>query len=123
MDQIESTRTVIVTGGGSGIGRATAEAFARGGCRVAIVGRDGEKLRQVAEKLGPSAIWHRADVSQRDQVLDAIEAIVGEFIKIDVLVNNAGLMRAVTTEMPLEEAENHWDQVVDVNLKGAFLMA
>lgn len=123
MEPMKTTRTVIITGGGSGIGRAAAEAFVRKGCRVGVIGRDEDKLRQVAEKLGPLATWHRADVSQRNQVLDAVKAIVEQFAKVDVLINNAGLMQAITTEMPLEEAEIHWDEVVGVNLKGSFLMA
>ena len=123
MQMTETTRTVIVTGGASGIGRATAEAFVRDGYRVAIIGRDDKKLQRVAEDLHPAATWHRADVSQRDQVVNAVRAVVDEFARIDILINNAGSMSAVNTEMPIEEAEVHWDEVIQVNLKGSFLMA
>lgn len=116
-------RTIVITGGGSGIGRAAAEAFARAGDRVVILGRREEKLRAVAQSLGPSVGWQRVDVSQRDSVAAGAAAIAGRFGRIDVLVNNAGFVLGITTQTPLAEAERLWDEVVDVNLKGAFLMA
>lgn len=116
-------RTSIVTGGGSGIGRATAGALVREGYRVAIFGRDEEKLRRVAGELGDMVVWRRADVGDRDRVVEAVASVVDEFGGIDVLVNNAGFVRGVTTEMPLDEAERNFDAEVGTNLKGAFLMA
>lgn len=121
----EKTRIIVITGGGSGIGRAAAEAFARQGERVVIIGRDAEKLRATAEALGPLVTWQRADVSQREQVKAAVQAIVEQFDGIDVLVNAAGTSAtpATRTDLPIEEAERNWDTDLDIHLKGSFLMA
>ena len=121
----EKTRIIVITGGGSGIGRAAAEAFARQGERVVIIGRDAEKLRATAEAFGPQVIWQRADVSQREQVKAAVQAIVEQFDGIDVLVNAAGTSAtpATRTDLPIEEAERNWDTDLDLHLKGSFLMA
>jgi 3-oxoacyl-[acyl-carrier protein] reductase len=64
----------------------------------------------------------QADVSQREQVVRAVEAIVSQFGAIDVLVNNAGVVVRFTTSTPIEEAESAWDEQIDINLKGSFLM-
>lgn len=121
--EAQTNRTVVVTGGGSGIGRAMAEAFARDGDRVVVLGRREEQLRATARALGPAAGWQRVDVSQRDSIAAGVAAIVDRFGRIDVLVNNAGFVLGITTQTPLAEAERLWDEVVDANLKGAFLMA
>ncbi len=124
MNTIEDTTSVVVvTGGGSGIGRAIAEAFVRDGSQVVIIGRREDTLRDTAQALGASCHWQRADVSQPDQVTAAIQAIVAQFGKIDVLVNNAGFSRGVMPDMALEQAAEVWDEELDTNLKGAFLMA
>lgn len=117
----KTERVAIVTGGGSGIGKAIAEVFAIDSS-VMIIGRDESKLKAAVEELGPRVIWQRADVSRREDVVDAVEAVIRQFGRIDVLVNNAGFVRGITTEMQLEEAEAIWDEVVATNLKGAFLM-
>ncbi len=124
MNTIEdTTNVVVVTGGGSGIGRAIAAAFARNGSQVVIIGRREETLRATARALGASCQWQRADVSQPDQVDAAVQAIVARFGRIDVLVNNAGFSHGVTPDMSLEQAATIWDEELDTNLKGAFLMA
>jgi 3-oxoacyl-[acyl-carrier protein] reductase len=122
MDEI-AQRTVIVTGGGSGIGRAIAEAFARRGNRVALFGRRADPVRTVAETLGANALWRQADVSKRAEVADAVRFVTERFGSIDVLVNNAGFVRGITTSTPLDEAEELWDDVLGTNLKGSFLTA
>ncbi len=116
-------RVVVITGGGSGIGRAIAAAFAREGARVVIVGRREARLREVAEDLGPAVGWQAADVSRREQVAEAVAAVVARFGRIDVLVNAAGFVRGITTDLPLDEAERIWDEELGTNLKGSFLMA
>jgi len=118
-----ANRVVVITGGGSGIGHATAGAFARAGERVVVLGRREERLRAVAQALGPEVTWQRVDVSQRDSIAAGVAAIAERFGRIDVLVNNAGFVHGITTQTPLAEAERLWDEVVDANLKGAFLMA
>ena len=123
--ETQQARVILITGGATGIGRATAAAFARAGADVAILGRREEALRAAAEELGPRVVWERADVSQREQVAAAVAAIVGRFGKINVLVNAAGTSAtpAVKTDLPLEEAERYWDQDMNIHLKGSFLVA
>jgi 3-oxoacyl-[acyl-carrier protein] reductase len=118
-------RTVVITGGGSGIGRAAAAAFAQRNEQVVIIGRDEHRLRETASVLGPRVTWQCADVSQREQVQSAIIAITEQFGFIDVLVNNAGTsaIPAIKTDLLIEEAERYWDEEVTIHLKGSFLMA
>jgi 3-oxoacyl-[acyl-carrier protein] reductase len=118
-----NNRVVVITGGSSGIGRAMAQAFVQNDAHVVIIGRREEALRAAADSIGAQCSWQRADVSQREQVATAVDAIVTQFGKIDVLINNAGQSRGITAEMSLEQAEAVWDQELATNLKGAFLMA
>jgi 3-oxoacyl-[acyl-carrier protein] reductase len=119
----QNGRIVVITGGGSGIGQAVAGAFTRAGDRVVVLGRREERLRAVAQALGPAAAWQRVDVSQRDSIAAGVAAVVERHGRLDVLVNNAGFVLGITTQTPLAEAERLWDAVVDANLKGAFLIA
>lgn len=123
--ETQQSRVILITGGASGIGRATAAAFARAGASVAILGRRAAPLRAAATELGPRVIWQQADVGQREQVAAAVAAIVGRFGRIDVLVNAAGTSAtpAVKTDLPLEEAERYWDQDINIHLKGSFLVS
>lgn len=116
-----SGRVVIVTGGAQGIGRAVAEAFQADGDKVVLVGRREAALRQTATEIG--AAWQVVDVSRREQAEGAVAAVVRELGPVGVLVNNAGFVRGVTTDMAPAEAEQAWDEVLGTNLKGAFLMA
>lgn len=116
-------RVVVITGGGSGIGRACAAAFAGQGDSVAIIGRDEAKLRSAAEQIGKDVAVFPADVSQRAQVETAIAAIVERFGHVSVLVNAAGYIVGVSPTTPLDEAERNFDETIGVNLKGALLMA
>lgn len=119
----EEPRSAVVTGGGGGIGRAIATAFARTGIRVAVLGRDQAKLDQTVRELGPPAVAHRVDVGSRDQVARAMAEIVPAFGQIDILVNNAGIARWVTTKTALDDAERAMDEVLRTNVKGAYFMA
>lgn len=121
----QQPRVVVITGGGSGIGRATAQAFLEEQVQVIILGRNEERLRATASALGPQVAWQRADVSQREQVAAAVADIARQFGRMDVLVNAAGTSAtpAITTTLPLEEAERYWDEDLAIHLKGAFLMA
>ncbi|HEY0754914.1 MAG TPA: SDR family oxidoreductase [Ktedonobacteraceae bacterium] len=120
---VQRKRTILITGGNSGIGRAIAEKFVREEAQIAILGRDQDKLRATAEALAPHVAWYQTDVSQRQQVQATVATIVEQWEQIDVLVNAAGFVRGVSTDMPLEEAEREWDAVLDTNLKGSFLMS
>ena len=125
MQETVKNRVVVITGGSSGIGCAMAEAFARHGDQVVITGRHENTLRTAAEAIGANCSWQPADVSQRDQVVAAVNAIVTRFNKIDVLINNAGYSgfeRGMTPGMPLDQVEEIWDEAISVNLTGTFLM-
>jgi 3-oxoacyl-[acyl-carrier protein] reductase len=118
-----TSRIVIITGGGTGIGKETARQFAAQGDHVVLLGRRSHMLRQAAGEIGSDAEWHETDVSRRDQVQATIQQIVNHWNRIDVLVNAAGFSRGVAATMPMEEAEPLWDEVIDTVLKGSFLMA
>lgn len=115
-------RVAVITGGGSGIGRAIAEIFTANGDQAVIIGRRKSVLEQTAREIGENCDWQQADVSQRDQVSNAEALIIRKYGKIDVLVNNAGFVLGQKTETPLQEAEQAWDAEIGTILKGAFLM-
>lgn len=114
---------VVVTGGSSGMGLAIAKRFIDDDEKVVILGRNDEKLRAAADRLGGRAEWQSADLGRRAAVEAAVAEIMRRHRRIDVLVNNAGFRRIVTTETPLDEVERLWDETQDANLKGTFLMA
>jgi 3-oxoacyl-[acyl-carrier protein] reductase len=117
------TPIAVVTGGGTGIGRAVAAVLAERGDQVVILGRRADVLERTAGELGLR--WRQADVSRREDVQAAVDWVVAEVgPTIDVLVNNAGGgSGGVGDGVPLDEAEQAWDDVVGANLKGSFLMA
>ncbi|GCE15473.1 SDR family NAD(P)-dependent oxidoreductase [Tengunoibacter tsumagoiensis] len=115
-------RTILITGGNSGMGKAIAARFANEDTSIVILGRDQDTLRATASELAPHVVWYQADVSQRQQVQTTVASIVEQWGQIDVLINAAGFVRSVTTDMTLDEAEQEWDAVLDTNLKGSFLM-
>lgn len=113
----------MITGGGTGIGRAIALAFAREGASVAVAGRHLEKVKEVAdaiEKQDGSALPLRCDVSRANDADQAISETARKFGKLNVLVNNAGTLSVSTVDTITEE---DWDRVITVNLKGPFLMS
>jgi 3-oxoacyl-[acyl-carrier protein] reductase len=115
---------VAVTGAGSGMGRATATQFAEQGAAVTVVDVDEAAVEATADRIrdaGGEAVAVVADVSDADDVEAFVERTVDEFGSLDVLHNNAGVPQRST---PVEDvAESTWDDVVDVNLKSAFLGA
>lgn len=114
-------RTAIVTGAGRGIGRAIALALAREGADVALAARSVDELEGVArevEALGRRALVAPTDVSVEAEVRALVERTVGEWGRLDVLVNNAG---AVAREPLRELTIADWDHVIAVNLRGTFL--
>lgn len=116
-------RVVVITGGGSGIGRAIAKIFTANDDQAVIIGRRKSVLEQTARDIGGNCDWQSADVSQRDQVSNAAALITRKYGKIDILVNNAGFVLGQKTDTPLEAAEQAWEAEIGVNLKGAFLMS
>jgi len=114
-------RCAVVTGAATGIGRATALAFARDGYAVVLVGRRAELLEQLAAELhenGGHAIAAPADVTSREQAAAPIDAAVEYFGGIDVLVNNAGVGDSAAL---LDESLERWEETLRINLTGAFL--
>jgi 3-oxoacyl-[acyl-carrier protein] reductase len=110
--------TALVTGGSSGIGRGIAEALIAGGAKVAITGRDQEKLAAAAGKLGALAI--HADVSKEADVLRTMQTVLGRLGHLDILINNAGL----GTFKPLVDMDlAGFERVFATNVTGAMLMA
>src|SRR5580692_11753565 len=110
-----SGKTVFVTGASSGIGRATAIAFAREGCRLLVCGRGLdtlEELRPILTAAGGAAVHaFQLDVQDRSEVEAAIANLPVEWKEIDVLVNNAGLSRGFTKVYP-DDPEN-WEEMID----------
>ena len=121
MTQRFAKQAVLVTGAGHGIGQAIAERFAAEGASVAVNDVDPKRAAAAAESIGPRAIAVPADVSNRTSVDAMFDRVLEGFGKLDVLVNNAGNIHAARHFLEGDEA--WWDQVVDVNLKGAFLCA
>lgn len=114
-------KVCLVTGGASGIGRASCERFAAEGGRVAVVDADrehGEETVRAISAAGGEAIFLKADVSVPAEVKAAVRAAVELWGRIDVLVNNAAMM---TFEPITELADEDWDKVMAVNLRSVFL--
>jgi 3-oxoacyl-[acyl-carrier protein] reductase len=108
----------LVTGGSSGIGRAIAQVLAASGARVAITGRDPDRLNEAARALGVFAV--RADVSKEADVLRTYREVLGKFRGLDILVNNAGF----GVFKPLAEFDlADFEAVFATNVTGAMLMA
>ena len=116
-------KVALITGGTSGIGRATAVIFSQEGARVAITGRDGGRGREVVQEIergGGRAIFIRSDVRFAEECRRAVEETVQAFDRLDILFNNAGVFYPSTV---LDCTEDEWDLTVDISLKGTFLMS
>jgi 3-oxoacyl-[acyl-carrier protein] reductase len=121
MDRDMSGRVAIVTGGGSGIGRATAVALARRGASIAVADLSVQAAARVVDEVaaeGSEAIACPVNVADGAQVRATVKAAIERFGQVDVLVNSAGLYRLGQIT---EVSEADWDLLLDVNLKGAFL--
>lgn len=127
MPAIELTmkdRVVLITGGSRGIGRATALEFARSGSHVAIVARKVSDIDDLVQELrltGRQALGVITDLSNRADLGHLVGQVTATFGRIDVLVNNAGMVTSNDTAIGLTEAD--WDRVMDVNLKSLFFLS
>lgn len=114
-------RVAFVTGAGRGIGAATALRMAEEGARVALADVDTEGCQQVAteiDRLGSEGLVLHCDVSNAEEVQNAIDTTASHFGKLDILVNNAGVLR---DNLLFKMSDSDWDTVMNVHLKGAFL--
>src|SRR5256714_8277188 len=116
-------KTALITGGTSGIGEATALLFAREGAKVCITGRNAMRGAGVVAQIkasGTDAFVLQADVSRADDCRRAVDETLRTFGSFDILFNNAGVFYPQTA---IECSEKEWDEQIDVNLKGVFLMS
>ena len=111
-------KVVLITGGSSGIGAETARLLAERGAKVAIAARRKDRLDEVVADIaanGGTARSYALDVTDKSAVQSVVAAIIADFGRLDVLINNAGLMPI----RPMAEVNtDEWDQMIDVNLKG-----
>ena len=122
-DGLFNGQLVVVTGGGSGIGRCVAHELASLGAQVALIGRNEDKLKKVQQEIrerGGQANFFRADIRDEAAIEQAFEAIMAQYGRIDGLVNNAGGQYPA----PLESISlKGWDAVLNTNLTGGFIVA
>lgn len=116
-------KTVLITGAGQGIGKAAAVAFAKEGAQLAICGRNLAALEAVAKELrvfGAEVVAESCDITNEGQVAEFIAVVIKEFGRIDILINNAGVLGP---KGPLvAAAADDWRATLEVNLTGPFLM-
>jgi NAD(P)-dependent dehydrogenase (short-subunit alcohol dehydrogenase family) len=116
-------KVAVITGGASGIGRATALLFAREGASIIVADLKPDAGNRVVEEIvqcGGRAIFETVDVTRAADCHRVVESAVREFGRIDVLFNNAGIIRRATV---LDLAEDDWDRVMAVNVKGIYLLS
>ncbi len=115
------TKTIVITGATSGFGRACAEIFAAGGWRLVLCGRRRERLLELEEKLGKTAVHCASfDVRRLAEVEAMVAGLPESFRSVDVLLNSAGLALGLN---PAQTADlDDWERMVDTNIKGLFYM-
>jgi meso-butanediol dehydrogenase / (S,S)-butanediol dehydrogenase / diacetyl reductase len=113
-------KVAIITGGGSGIGKAIAMAFVREGAKVVIAGRDGKKLEHAAAEIGGECLAISADVSLASDVQNLVSAAIERFQHINILINNAAVLLPGTAESLSEE---DFDQTFNINVRGLWLLS
>ena len=118
-------KTALITGASEGMGRAFAVAFAREGARVALMARNAERLKTLADEISAShgtdsVIALSGDISRREDIERVVAATIERFGALNVLVNNAGILLAGTAASITEE---EWDKTFDVNVKGLWLLS
>ena len=119
-------KVALITGGAAGIGKATAERFIHEGARVIICDVNEPGGKATASELGDNCTFFAVDISDRQAVQKWVEKVIAEFGRIDILVNNAGILRDAILvkvkngELVKQMAEEAFDSVISVNLKGVF---
>lgn len=117
MNRLEN-QVCVVTGGGSGVGKAIAAQLLQHGAKVVIAGRDAAKLEATATELGAGVLYVPTDVSDAKQCQNLIQMATDQFGRVDVLINNAGANLKARTVREL--TPESWDQMIGANLHGAF---
>ena len=112
-------KVAVVTGAGSGIGRATAILFSQEGANVVLVGRRLEPLKETLSQINGRGLVVQADVSKSQDTKRIVEETLRAYGRVDILVNNAGVEAPHKSVTELSEEE--WDRIIDTNLKGVFL--
>ncbi len=119
MDKTLDGKVALITGASRGLGKAMAIALAGAGAKLALVGRDMEKLNETAAEAGGEAVAFAADVSDEAQVAALEKQVIARFGRVDILINNAGVnIRKPLIDYKLEE----WHKILDTNLTAVFLM-
>jgi gluconate 5-dehydrogenase len=113
-------QVVLVSGGSRGIGRAIAGGFAERGAKVVITGRDNDTLTQAAKEIGGATTGLVCDVAKSSEIESLVSRVLADFGRIDTLVNVAGVNRR---KPALDVTEDDYDFILDINLKGAFLLS
>jgi NAD(P)-dependent dehydrogenase (short-subunit alcohol dehydrogenase family) len=112
-----SGKVVVIVGGNSGIGLASAKAFAAEGAHVVISGRNAATLRSAAQEIGPAAVAIQSDIADLQQIGTLMQEVQRRHGRIDVLFVNAG----IGAFLPIEKVtERDWEEIIGVNLKGVF---
>jgi ribitol 2-dehydrogenase len=117
MDGSLKNKTMIVTGASSGIGRAVARRFAAEGVKLALVARSAEKLKALADELGPDCIALSLDLTKPADIATMVRVTTDRFGPIDILFANAG---SYVAGKVAEGDPEEWDRVVDINVKSVF---
>lgn len=111
-------KVVIITGASRGIGAAAARVFAAAGAKVALLARSGDEIAALAAEIGAAALALRCDIAQAADVDAAVAQVVAQFGRVDVLINNAGVIDPIAS---LTRADaDAWGRSIDINLKGVF---
>lgn len=116
-------KIVLITGGGQGIGKGMALAFAKAGASLAIIGRDPAALEETQKEIrsfGAECHYFQGDISDEKACREIVGKVVNIYGRIDVLINNAGIMKRTGT---LETSNDDWRDVIDVNLNGVFYLS
>ena len=119
-------KVALITGGAAGIGKATAQVFAREGAKVVICDVSEQLGNEVVKTLGPDAQFNKVDVTNREEVQQWVEGVVAKYGKVDILINNAGItsdaqfVKMKDGELAKQMSEEAFDKVISVNLKGVF---
>lgn len=109
---------MVITGASRGIGAAAAQVFARAGAKVALLTRSGDATRPMASALGKNAIAVQCDVADGAAVAAALDAVMAQWGRVDVLINNAGIIDPIARIA--DASFEDWGRAIDINLKGVF---